>query len=289
MFGKSIASSCSFIMSFVERSVHIVADKLTERRIIMKQIVFSLLYYIGTASCGAQGAQKAGRDSSLLRTIISGVANGFGGGVVRDIFILCRTPVLFEVSTLPAIFIAVTFSLIYHYMVRRAPHRERDYELWTNFADSLGVSTFIICGINNAIHLPIFYQILSGITTALAGGIIATIINQKHISFTLYQPIIMTGTLMYFLLEKAYASIAVFVLFLYLFSATQLCNHEVNRAVCNALRSLFYTYNYCQVQCIYLIESNFHFNYRDVHINKQNTKGYINHRIFIRCHRFRFC
>lgn len=276
-------------MSSVERSVHIVVDKLTERGITMKQIVFSLLYYIGIASCGAQGAQKAGRDSGLLHTIISGVVNGFGGGVVRDIFILRRTPVLFEVSTLPAIFVAVAFSLIYHYMVRRAPHRERDYELWTNFADSLGVGTFIIFGINNAIHLPIFYQILSGITTALAGGIIATIINQKHISFTFYQPIIMTGTLMYFSLEKSYTPIAFFVLFFYLFFATQLCNHQVNREVCNVLRALFYTYNHYQVQCSCLIQSNFHFNHRDAHIYKQNTNGYINHRIFIRCHRFRFC
>lgn len=132
---------------------------------------------MGIASCGCQGAQKFinGKRRNRLILITSMIANGFGGGLLRDI-VLGVHPVLFTASILPDVLVAVASGLIYFRF-----HENSWADKLVDIFDALGLGTFIAIGVDKAMNMNMFglAALLSGLLTALGGGIIAGLLNGK--------------------------------------------------------------------------------------------------------------
>ena len=52
-------------------------------------IIISIIYYVGIASCAIQGAEKGKFVSKY--PVLHFIENAFGGGFIRDVTILCHT------------------------------------------------------------------------------------------------------------------------------------------------------------------------------------------------------
>ena len=168
----------------------------------MQSLFFMSEYLAGIASCGNQGAQKAGINASIFRVIISALTNAFGGGLIRDLFFLRCKPTFFNLNTLPEIFIALVFAFIYHIIIRRLPSHKRQLDFLTSIADSIGVGTFLVIGFTKALYLPVPLQIFSGICTALIGGMLASLYNNKPISLDGYKASVISSAFLYLILKK---------------------------------------------------------------------------------------
>lgn len=136
---------------------------------------------MGIASCGCQGAQKFinGKSRNRLTLITLMIANGFGGGLLRDI-VLGVHPVLFTTSILPDVFVAVASGLLYFHFHKK----QRWLDKLVDIFDALGLGTFIAIGVDKAFSMNMSGAtvILSGLLTALGGGIIAGLLNGRKLS-----------------------------------------------------------------------------------------------------------
>lgn len=199
--------------------------------------VFTIIYFLGLASCGIQGVQKA--DKNHLNTpkrLLSAFLSAFGGGLTRDVWILHTHPAVFAISCLPEIIIALGSALLYsHFMCTNSY-----INLFTIIADSAGLAQFITIGIDRALSFKEDYAfaVLSGVCTSLGGGIISSIFSGESIKKTMcsnpiYRITDLIGAIIYAILLKnnvdrncAQATIVIFTL---LFATP--CNHIVIQAI----------------------------------------------------------
>lgn len=139
--------------------------------------VFMYLYFVGIASCGIQGAEKAtqfsGRASSIM---CSSGLNSFGGGLIRDVFLLSVFPAVFTLECTPDIAVAMVAALVYLH-AQQSILTQKIVKWFAFVADAVGLGTFIAIGVDKAIDLGAgtLTTILSGILTSQGGGILAAV------------------------------------------------------------------------------------------------------------------
>lgn len=147
-------------------------------------LLLMLIYYAGISSCGIQGSEKAQHMlPNIKNLLISSFLASFGGGLIRDIFLLHTYPVVFTLNCTPAIVIALLSGIIYISM----PNQK--IIMWFSlFADAAGLGQFISIGVDKALNMGVnnIITFLCGVITALGGGVMSSlfcgILTQKALS-----------------------------------------------------------------------------------------------------------
>lgn len=140
-------------------------------------MIISLIYYVGIASCTAQGAEK-GKCKNCI-PVLHYIANAFGGSFVRDAIFLRVYPWVLTLSALPDLVLVSIIGSLYTYYF----HKCKANKLWYNVAmhfvtitDTFGLGSFICIGMDKAFIYcdNAFAIIVCGYVTAIGGGILAS-------------------------------------------------------------------------------------------------------------------
>lgn len=196
--------------------------------------ILKVIYWLGLASCGIQGYQKACKNHhNSIKRMLSAFLCAFGGGLTRDIAILHTHPSVLSISCLPEVIIAVGSALLYSCF----SYVNRFSKLFIVITDSMGLAQFITIGVDRALCFKenqYALAIVSGVITSLAGGIISSIFSGESIKKTLctdplYRITDLVGAIIYvFLLknnvDKIYAQSTIVLCTLI---CTTICNHMV--------------------------------------------------------------
>jgi len=139
--------------------------------------IILLIYYIGIASCAAQGAEKGKYDNGI--PILHYIANAFGGGFMRDVIFLGVPPWLLTLSALPDIMLVVIVGFLYTYYFFICNVSNKYYGIVmriVTISDALGLGSFVCIGMDKACLYSdnIFTIIACGYITAIGGGILAS-------------------------------------------------------------------------------------------------------------------
>lgn len=139
-------------------------------------IIVFIIYYLGIASCAAQGAEKGKYEKNM--PILLYIANAFGGGFLRDI-ILNVHPWLLTLSALPDLILVSISGFLYTFCFFVLKANSKYYNITKQLitiTDALGLGSFISIGMDKAlIHSNnIFTIITCGYVTAIGGGLLAS-------------------------------------------------------------------------------------------------------------------
>jgi len=173
-------------------------------------IIISLIYYIGIASCAAQGAEKGKYKNNI--PILHYMANAFGGGFIRDVIFLNIHPWLLTPSALPDLTIVVIIGFLYTYYFFIFKVSKKYYRIIMRFVtitDALGLGSFICIGMDKAFVYSnnIFIIITCGYITAIGGGILASgksftkILKNKKIIY--YHLVTLLGCYYYYIFKHS--------------------------------------------------------------------------------------
>lgn len=140
-------------------------------------IIILLIYYIGIASCAAQGAEK-GKDENNI-PVLRYILNAFGGGLVRDVIFLRVYPWLLTLSALPDLVLVVFIGFLYTYyfFMRKADKKQYGITVrLVTITDAFGLGSFICIGMDKAFIYSsnVFTIIACGYVTAIGGGVLAS-------------------------------------------------------------------------------------------------------------------
>lgn len=173
--------------------------------------IFEIIYYAGLAACGIQGAKLAKQFCIpfIFALLMSDIC-AYGGGFTRDTVLLQTHPVAFTHSSIPGIIVAIIAGSLYLF----ASKKSQGAKLMQTFSlvgDALGLGTFIAYGIDNAVAVdaPPVAIILSGVITALGGGIACSLICGVPVCKVLlmapmYRFITLLGSLLYWICLSNY-------------------------------------------------------------------------------------
>lgn len=139
-------------------------------------IIVSFIYYLGIASCAAQGAEKGKYGKSI--PILLYIANAFGGGFVRDI-ILNVHPWLLTLSALPDLALVIISGLLYTFCFLIFKANKKHYSIvmhLVTITDAFGLGSFVCIGMDKAFIYSnnILTIIACGYVTAIGGGLLAS-------------------------------------------------------------------------------------------------------------------
>lgn len=141
--------------------------------------LFMFVYFMGIASCGMQGAEKMVQFSNRTSSVICCAGlNSFGGGFIRDVFLLSVFPVVLTPECLPDITVAMVAALLY-LNARQNCLTHNVVKWFTVIADAGGLGTFITIGVDKAMDLGTgtLTAILCGIATSQGGGVAAAVFS----------------------------------------------------------------------------------------------------------------
>lgn len=136
-----------------------------------------LIYYLGIISCAAQGAEKGKSENCI--PVLHYIINAFGGGFLRDAFILGVTPWILTSSAIPDLMIVVICGSLYTYYFFIHETDTKQYNVTmqlVTITDALGVGSFIYKGMEAASGYEnnFFTTVACGYITAIGGGILAS-------------------------------------------------------------------------------------------------------------------
>lgn len=140
-------------------------------------MIFTFFYLLGIASCGIQGAGKAPYKPLATQALILPFFSGFGGGLIRDLVLLCVFPAVFSEGSLGDL---VTVFFAGFLLLHVHPKSVKEFAAKT---DIVSVGTFIAIGAEKAIaqNTSPLMAILSAAVTSLGGGAIASYISGVEI------------------------------------------------------------------------------------------------------------
>ena len=141
--------------------------------------VYTFIYFLGIAACGMQGAEKMVQFSNRRSSVMfSAGLNSFGGGFIRDVFLLSVFPVVFTPGCTPDIAVAMVAAMVY-LNARQNCLSLNAVKWFMVIADAVGLGTFISIGVDKAMDLGagMFTAILSGIVTSQGGGMAAAVFS----------------------------------------------------------------------------------------------------------------
>lgn len=134
--------------------------------------LLTLVYYLGIASCGIQGAENGYKLPYTGNILVSSFFAAFGGGLIRDIVLLNTIPVVFTSQCIPDIVIALFSGMMYINIKQK-----KIIKYLSIFADAASLGKFISIGIEKAIPVTDSELVIvtCGIVTALGGGVLSRI------------------------------------------------------------------------------------------------------------------
>lgn len=140
-------------------------------------IFISLIYYVGIASCAAQGAENGKYEYNI--PLLHYIVNAFGGGFLRDVIFLKMYPWLLTPSAFPdLVFVAVIgFLYTYYFFIYKADKKQYSIAIQLiTITDALGLGSFICIGMDKAFIYSnnVITIIACGYITAIGGGILAS-------------------------------------------------------------------------------------------------------------------
>lgn len=151
-----------------------------------------VLEIIGTIAFAIGGSILAIKNKmDLLGVIILSIISALGGGLLRDI-VLNRNIVLFAEPIYLATSIVVALIIfLFFYSVKRIDFFDKkEFNVFLNVIDGLGLGVFVVIGANAAIALTtnVLFIIFCALLTSVGGGVIRDlminripIIFRKHI------------------------------------------------------------------------------------------------------------
>lgn len=159
-----------------------------------------VLYLMGLSVCGMQGAEKVHSRRKYLLRMLSAYLNGLGGGLMRDVFLLHMYPYALSRDCIVDVLVLIICGVI---------HSQADKKLtlqYERFFDALAVPIYIFMGADKAMAagagpLTVF---LSGVSTAIGGGLLASLLNGFPVKDVLkvssYRLAVVFSTVLYMLL-----------------------------------------------------------------------------------------
>lgn len=189
-------------------------------------IIISFIYYLGIASCAAQGAEKGKKNHYLL--LFHCIINAFGGGFMRDVVFLNVHPWLLTPSAFPDLMFVGLIGLFYIYCVLIHKTNNCQYHRIkgiVTITDIIGLGSFICIGIDKALTYSnnIFTIIACGYITAVGGGLLAslqpltTIFKNKKIVY--YHVVTVLGCFYYYYFRHSIYLILITTIGLFIVSA----------------------------------------------------------------------
>ncbi len=140
-------------------------------------IVITLIYFVGIASCAAQGAEKGKCQNHI--PVLHYLANAFGGGFMRDIILLGVHPWILTPSALPDIVLVIIIGCLYTYYFLICKAGKKQYIIaiqLVTITDAFGLGSFICIGMDKAFEYSdnVLTIIICGYVTAIGGGLLAS-------------------------------------------------------------------------------------------------------------------
>lgn len=190
-----------------------------------KNIIVSLIYYIGVASCAAQGAEKGKYENHI--PMLHYIVNAFGGGFIRDIIFLGVYPWLLTSSALPDLVLATVIGLLFTHYFFISKTNKKFYSIITRIViitDTFGLGSFVCIGMDKAFIYSdnIFTVIACGYITAIGGGILASekpltkIFNSKATIY--YHFVTLLGCCYYYIFRHSLCLVFFIAMVLFLVS-----------------------------------------------------------------------
>lgn len=195
-------------------------------RTMNSYIIISLAYYIGIASCAAQGAEKGKHDNII--PIWRYAVNSFGGGIIRDYVFLGVYPWVFTLSAVPDLAFAISIGACYTYYLYFLKISNGYHDIAprvVSVTDALGAGSFIYKGMEQAFIYSdnIFTVIACGYVTTIAGGLLANgkllMESLKSRKTAYYHIVILLGCCHYYLFRHSICLLVVTTLGLSLINA----------------------------------------------------------------------
>lgn len=204
--------------------------------------VFTVIYLAGIAACGIQGAEKARKINMHLDTgprSLVAFFSSFGGGLLRDLFVLCVCPAVFAIESIPDVATAIIAAAIYVKCAKRK--RSKNFlDRFSVLADACGLGTFIAMGVDKALamKMPILIIISCGAITSVGGGLVSSIlcgasVDQVLLSNVAYRMGALFGSILYtrLVMRGVEVSVAQYTIILYTLVSALACNRDVRCAV----------------------------------------------------------
>lgn len=197
--------------------------------------MFMLIYFAGIAACGIQGAQKAKSNiAHLPHPTIVEFCSAFGGGLIRDIFLLNVYPAAFTVGCIPDIITALVAGTIYLWLQKNKGIHKSLLHLIV-VADACGLGTFIAIGADKAISLGASPStvFLCSVATSIGGGILSALLCNISMSVVLgtnmmYRFVAVIGSILYPLwVKNTGKNVAHVIIIVYTSVAALACNLSV--------------------------------------------------------------
>lgn len=151
----------------------------------MLELLVVIVNYLGTFAFALHGAQLVNWDKphAVFKALIASFLCSFGGGLTRDLIILKCTPAILKSPGMLTVML-VTFMF---YATLNYFHLDNIFETYyikyiLTIMDAAGVTVFIDAGVTTAFaHGATRGMIfLSGVITAIGGGIWGTLISGQH-------------------------------------------------------------------------------------------------------------
>ena len=182
---------------------------MTQTQIITLIAIFN---HIGIMSCSIQGVKKGicFHDTPVFHSL----ANAFGGGFVRDFFLLNVTPWVLSYSATPDIALVLFVALLYAYIIRFHPltlTQQHYLNLFVTVTDYCGLIAFIKAGIDKATLYSndVIIIILCGYSTSVCGGLCAhgknALLSLMHTSTLCYHAVILLSCYYYYITRDVYS------------------------------------------------------------------------------------
>ena len=165
---------------------------------------------IGTAAFSVSGVMTAaGHRLDIFGALVLGCVTSVGGGVLRDLLLGITPPMLFRdpIYFIVAAIVSLLFFLIEYFFGEKLNRQEKRFELILNLCDSLGLSVFVLIGVNSALNAGfadnLFLTVFVGTITGVGGGILRDMMAGQVpviLKRRIYAVAAIFGALFYYLL-----------------------------------------------------------------------------------------
>ncbi len=172
-------------------------------------IIF-ILEIIGVVAFAITGVITAlEKKFDIFGALVLGVMTSVGGGIVRDMILGYLPPAAFRdsVYAITALIVSLTVFLLAYFLGARIKKHYDIYSQIINIFDSIGLSVFVIGGVNAAISCGfgdnMFLSVFVGTLTGVGGGVMRDIMAgrvPKILRKRVYALAAIIGSVLYYLL-----------------------------------------------------------------------------------------
>ena len=148
--------------------------------ILYSDTIIFIIELIGTVAFASAGALMGIRkEMDIFGVNILGITTACGGGLIRDLILGRKPPVMFRAPVYTLLAVATScllFILIYRRETLLNSRLMLLYERTMMFCDSIGLGVFTVVGVNTALYTVgdrfLFLQIFVGVLTGVGGGLL---------------------------------------------------------------------------------------------------------------------